>query len=87
MRNTKVAIQVSNTAVDLKSEDIIHMKDRFWHKHKAPVAVGHSGLGLALVEALVRIMGLKVNLAPRRERGFSGVQFRSERSLNHCLWR
>jgi len=26
-------------------------------------AVGHSNLGLALVEALVRIMGLKVNLA------------------------
>ena len=51
MRNNKVAIQVSNTAVNLKSEDIIHMKDRFWRKHKA------------LVEALVRIMGLKVNLA------------------------
>lgn len=62
MRNNKVAIQVSNTAFDLKPEDIIHMKDRFWRKQKAHVAVGHSGLGLSLVDALARIMDLKVNL-------------------------
>jgi two-component system sensor histidine kinase QseC len=62
MRNNKVAIKVSNAAVDLKPEDIIHMKDRFWRKQKAHVAVGHSGLGLSLVEALARILDLKVNL-------------------------
>ena len=62
MRNDKVEIQISNAATDLKPEDIIHMKDRFWRKHKAHVAVGHSGLGLALVEVLARIMDLKVNL-------------------------
>ncbi len=62
MRNNKVAIQVSNAAFDLKPEDIIHMKDRFWRKQKAHAAVGHSGLGLSLVDALARIMDLKVNL-------------------------
>ena len=70
MRNNKVAIQVSNAAIDLKPEDIIYMKDRFWRKHKARVTSGHSGLGLALVEALARIMGLKVNLALDQKRVF-----------------
>jgi signal transduction histidine kinase len=46
------------------------MKDRFWRKHKARVAVGHSGLGLALVEALAHIMDLKVNLHLDDERDF-----------------
>ena len=70
MQNNKVAIQVSNAAIDLIQEDIIHMKDRFWRKHKAHFAVGHSGLGLALVEALARIMGLKINLRLDDQRDF-----------------
>ena len=70
MRNNKVAIQVSNAAFDLKPEDIIHMKDRFWRKQKAHIAVGHSGLGLSLVDALARIMDLKVNLQLDDEHDF-----------------
>jgi len=70
MQNNRVAFQVSNAAADLKPEDIIHMKDRFWRKHKAQVAAEHSGLGLALVEALARIMGLKVNLALDQKHDF-----------------
>ena len=70
IRNNKIAIQVSNFTIDLKQEDIVHMKDRFWRKHKARVAVGHSGLGLALVEALAHIMDLKVNLHLDHERDF-----------------
>jgi len=70
IQNNRVAIQVSNVTIDLVQEDIIHMKDRFWRKHKAHLAVGHSGLGLALVEALARIMGLKVNLRLDDQRDF-----------------
>ncbi len=70
MRNNKVAIQVSNAAFDLKPEDIIHMKDRFWRKQKAHIAVGHSGLGLSSVDALARIMDLRVNLQLDDEHDF-----------------
>jgi len=70
IRKNKVEIQVSNLAIDLKQEDVIYMKDRFWRKHKARVAAGHSGLGLALVEALAHIMDLKVNLKLDDERDF-----------------
>ena len=73
VRNNKVAIQVSNTAFDLKPEDIVHMKDRFWRKQKAHVAVGHSGLGLSLVEALARIMDLKVILRLDDEQDFQVI--------------
>jgi len=66
----KVAIQVRNTALDLKPEDIIHMKDRFWRKHTARTAFGHSGLGLSLVDALARIMKLKVSLQLDEQRDF-----------------
>ena len=66
----KVAIQVGNTALDLKPEDIIHMKDRFWRKHTARAAFGNSGLGLSLVDALARIMKLKVNLQLDDKRDF-----------------
>jgi len=68
--DNKVAIQVRNTALDLKPEDIIHMKDRFWRKHTTPTTVGHSGLGLSLVDALARIMNLKVNLQLDDQRDF-----------------
>ena len=66
----KVAIQVSNAALDLRPEDIIHMRDRFWRKHTARTALGHSGLGLSLVDALARIMNLKVNLQLDDNRDF-----------------
>ena len=62
IRYDKVAIMVKNTATNLRPEDILHMKDRFWRKQKANVTAGHSGLGLSLVEALANIMNLNVNL-------------------------
>ena len=70
MRNNKVAILVSNAALDLKPEDVIHMKDRFWRKQMTHAKVGHSGLGLSLVEALARILELKVNLRLENDRDF-----------------
>ena len=70
MLNNKVAIQVSNPALNLKPEDIIHMKDRFWRKQMTHAEVGHSGLGLSLVEALARILDLQVNLRLENDRDF-----------------
>jgi two-component system heavy metal sensor histidine kinase CusS len=62
VRNHNVALEVRNEAIDLKPEDIVHMKDRFWRKHKIQQESGHSGLGLALVDALAEIMKLDIDL-------------------------
>ena len=62
IRNDIVVIEVKNMSTDLKPEDILHMKDRFWRKQKIQGENGHSGLGLTLVEALAKIMKLDVNL-------------------------
>ncbi len=61
-RNGRLVLEVQNVTTDLKPEDIVHMKDRFWRKNKARQKAGHSGLGLTLVEALARIMQMEVNL-------------------------
>lgn len=60
--NDSVLLEVRNAAVDLKPEDILHMTDRFWRKQRTGGELGHSGLGLSLVEALVKILNLKLNL-------------------------
>ena len=62
IRNNSLALEVKNIATDLKPEDILHMKDRFWRKQKIHGESGHSGLGLTLVEALAGVMKLDVNL-------------------------
>ena len=62
IRNDNVVLEVKNACIDLKPEDIVHMKDRFWRKQKAHGASSHSGLGLTLVDALAKIMKLEVDL-------------------------
>ena len=62
IRNDNVVLEVRNASVDLKPEDVVHMKDRFWRKQQAHAESGHSGLGLTLVEALAGIMQLDVSL-------------------------
>ena len=62
IRHDNVVLEVKNTIVDLKPEDIVHMKDRFWRKQKTRGSNGHSGLGLTLVDALAKIMRLNVDL-------------------------
>ncbi len=62
IRNNSVVLEVKNASTDLKPEDILHMKDRFWRKQKVQGENGHSGLGLTLVEALAKIMKLDINL-------------------------
>ncbi len=70
IRNEIVVIEVKNTATDLRPEDVLHMRDRFWRKQKTPGEIGHSGLGLSLVDALARIMRLDVNLQLDRQQVF-----------------
>lgn len=62
IRNEMVVLEVKNAANDLKPEDIVHMRDRFWRKQKTPDRFGHSGLGLSLVDTLARIMRLNIDL-------------------------
>ncbi len=78
IRHDDVVLEVRNAALDLKPEDIVHMKDRFWRKQRVDRQSGHSGLGLTLVEALARIMQLDVNLQLDQQQVFmvtiSGLQ-------------
>ena len=62
VRDRAIALEVRNAATDLRPEDIRHMRDRFWRKQSRPDGLGHSGLGLSLVDALARIMRLDVDL-------------------------
>ena len=62
IRNNNIVLEVKNASTDLKAEDIVHMKDRFWRKQKIQGENDHSGLGLTLVEALAKIMKLDVSL-------------------------
>ena len=62
IRNEKIVLEVRNASADLRPEDIVHMKDRFWRRHKTHAGSGHSGLGLTLVDALARILQLEVSL-------------------------
>ncbi|MDH3537529.1 MAG: ATP-binding protein, partial [Gammaproteobacteria bacterium] len=62
IRNDSVVLEVKNASIDLKPEDIVHMKDRFWRKQKAHGNSDHSGLGLTLIDALAKIMHLDVRL-------------------------
>ena len=62
IRNNNLILEVKNASTDVKPEDILHMKDRFWRKQKIHGESGHSGLGLTLVEALAGVMKLDVNL-------------------------
>ena len=78
IRNERVVLEVRNAATDLKPEDVVHMRDRFWRKHRAHHEDGHTGLGLTLVDALARIMKLDVSLSLDERQTFmvtiSGLQ-------------
>ena len=62
IRNNNIVLSVRNASINLKPEDILHMRDRFWRKQKEGGEFGHSGLGLSLVDALAKIMKLDVNM-------------------------
>ncbi|MCG8125993.1 MAG: ATP-binding protein, partial [Candidatus Thiodiazotropha taylori] len=63
-------LRVKNMATDLRPEDIVHMKDRFWRKNKSQEGTRHSGLGLTLVYALARILKFDISLDLDNQRVF-----------------
>ncbi len=70
IRNDNVVVEVKNASTDLRPEDIVHMKDRFWRKQKTRSNSGNSGLGLTLVEALARVMSLDIKLELDDQKSF-----------------
>ena len=88
IRHDNVVLEVRNTAVDLKPEDVVHMKDRFWRKQQAHVEGGHSGLGLTLVDALAGIMQLDISLNLDQQQMFkvtiSGLRPSVSASMNQA---
>lgn len=57
-----IELTIENPVTDLEPADIVHMRERFWRKQQARSDAGHSGLGLALVEALAGTLGLQLEL-------------------------
>jgi two-component system sensor histidine kinase QseC len=57
----RLALEVRNATTNLKPEDVLHMRDRFWRKDQAQDQGGHSGLGLTLVDALAHIMKMDID--------------------------
>jgi signal transduction histidine kinase len=51
------SIAVANTCTGLDETDLPHLSAPFWRKDQARTDGAHSGLGLALVEAIVRLLG------------------------------
>ncbi len=60
---TDQAITVTNPAPALTPEDLPQMTHPFWRKDAARTDQSHSGLGLALVDSIARVLGLKLALS------------------------
>lgn len=70
IQNNNIVLRVKNVATDLRPEDIVNMKDRFWRKNKSQSEANHSGLGLTLVDAMARILKLDIELDLDNQRMF-----------------
>ena len=59
-----LALAIENQAADLTNEDLEHLFERFWRKDPARSDRGHLGLGLSIVKALSKLLGigLRINL-------------------------
>lgn len=55
-----LALQVENANATLAEEDLPRLFDPFWQKDASRTDTGHSGLGLALVRAMCRVMGIAI---------------------------
>lgn len=55
-----LAITLSNTTDDLTPQDVPRLFEKFWRKDCSRTSQGHFGLGLPLVAALARAMGISV---------------------------
>jgi signal transduction histidine kinase len=60
---TEGILTVTNPAPGLTAEDLPQMTHPFWRKDAARSDQSHSGLGLALVDSIARVLGLKLELS------------------------
>ncbi len=59
----RAQVVVTNPASDLTADDLPLLFERFWRKDAARSARRHAGLGLSLVQALAKVLGLEVRPA------------------------
>ena len=56
-----VHLILENSNDTLREEDLPHLFEPFWQKDKARAAAAHSGLGLSLVGAMGRLLGVTIS--------------------------
>jgi len=72
-------VKVFNTGPGIDAADLPHVFDRFHRGDKARTASGHSGLGLAIVQAIVHAHGGSIGVESDAETGTCFVaKFRAE---------
>ena len=59
------ALEISNPAAGLQPQDLPRLTEPFWRGDAARSDSGHSGLGLSLVETVLRALGGRLGLALR----------------------
>lgn len=62
-REQHVDVRFNNHTTDLDEVDIPDMMQRFWRKDRSRTGTGHSGLGLALVEAMAATLGFHIEMS------------------------
>jgi signal transduction histidine kinase len=57
-----VWVRLENTVADLQPEDLAHLAERFWRKEASRMDRRHVGLGLSIVQAMSRALGVRVEM-------------------------
>ena len=68
------ALEISNPAAGLQPQDLPRLTEPFWRGDAARSDSGHSGLGLSLVETVLRALGGRLGLALRDGRLVARVE-------------
>lgn len=63
VRATPQCIGIANAAPELGEADLARFGQRFWRKRAGEDGAGHAGLGLALAQAAVRALGMRLEFA------------------------
>jgi two-component system, OmpR family, sensor kinase len=69
-QGTNVRVSISDAGEGLAPEDVERVFDRFYRRDKGRSSPpGHAGLGLAIVQGILRLHGTSVSVASRRGQG------------------
>ena len=78
-RDGVAVLKVHNTGEGISAADLPHVFDRFHRGDKSRTSTGHSGLGLAIVQAIVRAHGGSIEVESEAGAGATFfVRFRTE---------